>query len=222
VSNRSRFPVLFELYSTRFGTATPNPNLGPERARNFEVGWSGNPSKAAHLSAAVFYNDVPNLIQTVQLPDSTTQYQNVGTGKFTGFEVAIDAHGSKIDVGANYTLLNREIADPLQPLLQPIGVPTHKAFLYATWHATKQLRVTPALDIAGDRWSDYSTTPVQVDPFIRTGAYQLLSVDGTYAISRNLELAIGAKNLLDQNFELAWGFPQPGRTFYVKTKLSFF
>ncbi|MGC4083512.1 MAG: TonB-dependent receptor [Vicinamibacterales bacterium] len=33
VSDRARFPVIFELYSTRFGTATPNPNLG-SRARH--------------------------------------------------------------------------------------------------------------------------------------------------------------------------------------------
>ena len=40
ISDRSRFPVIFELYSTRFGFATPNPNLGPERATNLEAGWS--------------------------------------------------------------------------------------------------------------------------------------------------------------------------------------
>lgn len=38
VSDRSRFPVLWELYSTRFGNAAPNPDLGPERATNYELG----------------------------------------------------------------------------------------------------------------------------------------------------------------------------------------
>ena len=47
------------------------------------------------------------------------------------------------------------------------------------------------------------------------------SADATYTVSRNLELAIGLKNLLDENFELAWGFPQPGRTYYVKTRMTF-
>ena len=27
----------------------------------------------------------------------------------------------------------------------------------------------------------------------------------------------GSENLTDDNYELAWGFPQPGRTFYFKT-----
>src|SRR6185437_2715199 len=41
VSDRTRFPTIFELYSQRFGTAIPNPNLGPERATNYELGWKG-------------------------------------------------------------------------------------------------------------------------------------------------------------------------------------
>jgi iron complex outermembrane receptor protein len=34
-------------------------------------------------------------------------------------------------------------------------------------------------------------------------------------------LAGGVKNLLDQNFELVWGLPQPGRTFYAKVRAIF-
>src|SRR5262245_21992294 len=70
VSDRSRFPVLFELYSTRFGTATPNPDLGPERATNLELGWKGR-LRTIRLGGAVFYSDVRDLIQTVVLPDTT-------------------------------------------------------------------------------------------------------------------------------------------------------
>ena len=48
------------------------------------------PSRA-RVSAAVFYSDVRDLIQTVVLPDKTTQTQNVGNGDFSGVEFAIDA-----------------------------------------------------------------------------------------------------------------------------------
>jgi iron complex outermembrane receptor protein len=37
---------------------------------------------------------------------------------------------------------------------------------------------------------------------------------------RTFDVAIGMKNIGDQNVELAWGFPQPGRTFYVKTRVG--
>ena len=29
------------------------------------------------------------------------------------------------------------------------------------------------------------------------------------------------QRFLDENFDLAWGFPQPGRTYYVKTRMTF-
>ena len=35
---RTRFPTLFERYSTRFGTRAVDPNLDPERATNYEIG----------------------------------------------------------------------------------------------------------------------------------------------------------------------------------------
>jgi iron complex outermembrane receptor protein len=220
VSDRARFPVIFELYSTRFGTATPNPDLGPERATNVEVGWRGDAPRLVRLSGAVFYSNVRDLIQTVVLPDTTTQTRNVGNGGFYGAEVSIDTQGlRRLTAGANYTFVHRTITDALQPNLRPTGVPTHKAFLYAAWRAVDRLRITPSIDLAGDRWSDLNPAPAF--PYVRTGAYTLVNVDATYTVSRNLELAVGLKNLLDDNFELAWAFPQPGRTFYVKTRMTF-
>ena len=91
VSDRARFPILFELYSTRFGTATPNPDLGPERATNVELGWKGRPMTGLRLEGTVFYSDVRDLIQTVVLAGNTTQTQNVGDGRFYGVEFAVDA-----------------------------------------------------------------------------------------------------------------------------------
>jgi iron complex outermembrane receptor protein len=219
VSDRARFPVIFELYSTRFGTATPNPNLGPERATNVEVGW-GRDFGGAHLAAAVFYSDVRDLIQTVVLPNMTTQTQNVGTGEFSGVELSVDAPlGRRIRSGGHYTFMHRVITDALQPNLRPTGVPTHRAFLYATWQATTPVRITPSLELADDRWSDVNPAPAF--PYVKTGSYALLDLDATYALLRRLEVSLGFKNLLDENYELAWGFPQAGRTFYVKSRLLF-
>jgi iron complex outermembrane receptor protein len=55
---------------------------------------------------------------------------------------------------------------------------------------------------------------------VKARGYALLDLDATYAVARSLELSLGFKNLLDQDYQLAWGYPQPGRTFYVKTRLS--
>jgi iron complex outermembrane receptor protein len=157
----------------------------------------------------------------VVLPDTTTQTQNVGDGRFYGFEVALDATVSpQLTVGGNYTSLRREIRDGLQPNLRPTGVPTHKAFLYAAWRPVEPLTITPSVDIAGDRWSDMNTTPLPVFPFVRTGSYSMFDISAQYSVVRNFDVVFGLKNVGDQHFELAWGFPQPGRSLYVKTRVG--
>jgi iron complex outermembrane receptor protein len=221
VSDRARFPMLFELYSTRFGTATPNPDLGPERATNLEFGWKGRPASALRAEGTLFYSDVRDLIQTVVLPDTTTQTQNVGDGRFYGVELAVDASiTADVSVGGNYTAISRTIRDALQPSLRPTGVPAHKAFLYASWRPVERLTVTPSLDLAGDRWSDVNRNPMPAFPYLRTGGYTLLDVSAQYAVQPNVDVVFGMKNLTDDNYELSWGFPQPGRTFYVKTRVG--
>ena len=221
ISDRSRFPVIFELYSTRFGTATPNPNLGPERATNIELGW-GRAVSDASVSAAVFYSNVRDLIQTVVLPDNTTQTQNVGNGDFSGLELAVDVPiGRDMRAGGNFTFIHRDITDALLPNLRPTGVPTNRAFLWATWQPMPPLRITPSLELADDRWSDVNPAPNPASPYIKTGDYHRLDLDATYEFVHGLEVGAGFKNLLDDYYELAWGYPQPGRTFYVKTRVRY-
>jgi iron complex outermembrane receptor protein len=153
--------------------------------------------------------------------DTTTQYQNVGNGEFYGIEMSVDAPLTRqISAGGNYTALKRTITDALQPNLRPTGVPTHKAFLYAAWKPIDKLTITPSLDIAGDRWSDISTTPVAAFPYIRIGAYNLLNVSAQYTILRNFDVVFGYKNLTDDFYSLSWGLPQQGRNFYFKTRIG--
>jgi iron complex outermembrane receptor protein len=220
VSDRARFPTIFELYSTRFGAATPNPDLGPERATNVEVGWETSTARDLRLGGAIFYSDVQDLIQTVVLPDTTTQTQNVGDGEFYGVELSFDAQLSDgLSAGGNYTFTHRTITDALQPLLQATGVPENKAFLYAAWQPTARFTITPSLDIADDRWSDVNPpTPV---PYVETGSYALVGVDAKYTFRGNIELGIGAKNLLDEHYELVYGFPQAGANYYLKLRMDF-
>ncbi len=223
VSDRARFPVLFELYSTRFGTATPNPDLGPEHATNTEVGWKATAARATRVEAAVFYSNVRDLIQTVVLPDATTQTQNVGDGRFYGVEVATDTQAvEQLRVGANYTYISRTVHDALQPNLRPTGVPTHKGLLFAAWQPTKRLSITPSLDLAGDRWSDVNPAPaVPAIPYVRTGAYTLFNLTAEYALVRNVVVGLGFKNLNDDNYQLAWGLPQPGRVLSLKARVRY-
>jgi outer membrane receptor protein involved in Fe transport len=45
-------------------------------------------------------------------------------------------------------------------------------------------------------------------------------VAGQYSVRPNFDVAVGFKNLTGEKYELAWGFPQQGRTFSIKTRVG--
>jgi iron complex outermembrane recepter protein len=220
ISSRTRFPTIFERFSTRFGTALPNPDLESERAVNYELGWSAALSGDLHVSTAVFYADVEDMIQTVVAiagPPQVTQARNVGDGEFYGVEFGIQARlAESWAVAANYTHMEREIRDALQPTYQVVGAPDNAAFVAFTYEPSSKLAITPSIELASDRWSD-----VTGGGYVRIGDHTLLNLQVQYRGSAIWEIAAGASNLLDENFELAQGYPEPGRNAYVRLRLNF-
>lgn len=219
VSSRTRFPTIFERFSTRFGNAIPNPSLDPERAVNYELGWNAQLGDGLNLSTALFYADVEDMIQTVVVIPSPqqTQTQNVGDGEFYGVELGVQAQLSDaLSLAANYTHLERELNDPLQPDLQVTGAPDDSAFVALTYAPSMRWSITPSLELAGDRWSE-----VTGGGFVRIGDYRLLNLQFQYRGSDLWELAVGATNLTDEDFQLAHGYPEPGRSAYVRLRLDF-
>lgn len=158
ISSRTRFPTIFERFSTRFGTARPNPDLATERGINYEIAWEGNVSERTNLSAAFFYNDVKDMIQTVVVvPGSAqiTQAQNVGDGEYYGVELGGDTQvADQLRVGFSYTYMERDIKDALQPNIEATGTPTNQAFVFATYSPLEALSLTPSIEYADERWSD--------------------------------------------------------------------
>lgn len=90
-----------------------------------------------------------------------------------------------------------------------MGVPEHKAFLWADWSPAPGLRLTPSVELASNRW----TVTTDGRRYYRTGAYADLAARLAWTPQRGLELAVAARNLLDQNYELVDGFPEDGRGF---------
>ena len=129
---------------------------------------------------------------------------------------------------------------------QPEGTPPHKAFLYASWQATHQLTLTPSLELSSDRTvliTDCRTTLTSTGNlqtsggcpgaasrptvafgrpnFTDIGSYALLNFRADYDFTENFSTAVGVTNLLDQNYALADGFPEPGRQFYATARAKF-
>ena len=226
VSDRTRFPNIFERFSTRFGTATPNPDLKAEEATNYEAGWSDTFNNRLKMSGAIFYTEITDAIQSVVVgmngSQQITQNQNVGDGTHKGIEFSVDYDLMPgLRVGGNYTYLKREIHDPLRPTLKAEGTPEHEAFIYLAWDATRDLTITPSLELASDRWSLVTYPNAPANTYIETGSYVLVNLNMEYRVNETFTLAAGGKNLTDENYTLVEGFPEAGRQFYVNARAKF-
>ena len=276
VSSRTRFPTLFDRYSTRFGSKTENPGIDPERATNYELGWTDTFFNSLKLSTAVFYSDIEDSIQNAFFAPN-------GMASIVGFNADGDTHGLELSadwdasrtlrIGGNYTYLERDFdyrsaALALDPFNDPAasaatnaantlrarkaiaaaqveGTPTHTAFIYASWKTTNKLTLTPSVEIASDRTvlvtSCKSTLtfpgavqnsgtcnptgapnqPSTRPNYTQIGAYALLNFQAEYAFNDNASLAVGATNILDENYALADGFPEAGRQFFANARVKF-
>jgi iron complex outermembrane receptor protein len=247
VSDRARFPTIFERFSTRFGTTLSNPNLKAERAINYEIGGGDMFFGNTRLDAAVFYSDVTNALENVPVTfcdtTSTTaknctgaggvpgtvvipapmQTQNAGDGKYYGFEFSADITITEnLQAGVRYTYINRNI-DAQNPINPPLpanfhltGLPYSQVFAYLTWDVTPQFSITPNIQLASDRWSNLSGNP---NVFLKTGSFFLLNFEADYAFTDKIDVQIGARNLLDENYQLTAGFPSEGRNFFLNLRL---
>jgi iron complex outermembrane recepter protein len=218
VSARTRFPTLFERFSTRFGSALPNPDLKPERATNYELGWSDNVFDTARLGTTVFYSDVTNVIQSIGVDNNLVQNQNIGDGHYYGFEITGEWDVlPELTLGANYTYLRRQLVDPVRADLKPVGTPLHNAYIYANWQPYENFTVSPSLQLSSSRWS----TDRLETSFFETDGFALANLDFQYDFSEQTSANFGVRNLFDKNYELADGFPEAGRTFYLNTRMTF-
>lgn len=125
------------------------------------------------------------------------------------------------------------------------GTPRHSLFLYAAWKPMAQLTLTPSLEIATDRTalvtscgsglvvppgagvaeSNHAkcqkTSATRLPNYVDIGSYALVNFQAEYVFNENATLTIGALNLLDEDYSLAEGFPQPGRQFFANARVRF-
>ncbi|HET6527010.1 TonB-dependent receptor [Sphingopyxis sp.] len=242
LSSRARFPTIFERFSQRFNTAIPNPALAPERATNAEIGGSFA-TGAIRLDGALFHSWIEDAIFGVPTPAypctasttppatptpgcalrNLTQSQNVGSGDYYGAEASLTVTlAPDLDLGANYTIIKRDLTYAANPGFRPTGVPTHKGLIHADWAPFEGLHIQPSLELASSRWTLFTATPAgQPARYYRTGSYTNASLRISYAVTDEIEFGVGARNLFDEGYSLTDGFPEPGRSLYVTLRARY-
>ena len=115
----------------------------------------------------------------------------------------------------NHTTQSGEKGAPLNVRNNP-PVPANSYWRWPYW----DVQNTSFLTTTQLGAASYVKTKLYYNTF-KTGAYRLFNVDATFSLSSRVELAAGLKNIGDDYYELSWGLPQQGRTYYVKTRMQF-
>ncbi len=222
VSSRTRFPTLFERFSSRFGSVIPNPDIGPERATNYEIGLDTDLIEGLRLEGALFYSDIDDALVQVNVDFGAPigvqgQTRNLASAQYYGGELTLTWEATEnLTLGGNYTHIERDYEAPTTPPIEPEGVPTHKFFAYADWAIADALTFTPSVEIASDRWTATAASPLA---YYETGDYTLFNAALSWQVTEQADVLFGARNITDVDYQLADGLPEQGRNFYLSLRL---
>jgi iron complex outermembrane receptor protein len=220
ISDRARFPTIFERFSSKMGAAIPNPDVGPERAINYEIG--GDRKFGDHITAsgAIFYSDLTDALVSIAVTDPVfgvvSKTENVGGAHYYGAEASLDWRLTPtLDLGGNFTYIERDFTNDV---VDAQGVPRFKTFLYAAWEPLPKLTIRPSIEADSSRWTVTTAAPIR---YYKTGDYTLFNLSADYAFTDKITATLAVKNIGDQNYVLTDGFPSEGRSFYATLRARF-
>ncbi|MDY6878998.1 MAG: TonB-dependent receptor [Thermodesulfobacteriota bacterium] len=218
VGRKTRFPTLFEYYSGQFGRMEPNPNLEEEEAMNYEAGIKKPIAGESVIGLTAFYSDIENLIVQKEIAEDTDQYQNIGEARFQGLEFSFQSSFfENNDFEIHYTYLDAEDRSPYRTSDNLEESSEHKIYISDLFKLNHWISFFGKAEYNSKRYyEDFDSGEWRtLDGFWVVDAKVILTV------SKNLEVELGARNLLDDNYELSDGYPREGRNLFFAVKGTF-
>lgn len=243
VAQKSRFATQKSRFGTRTGNGTgiPNPDLKAEKAVNYEIGVSDTVGNVT-FDAAAFYTDVrdTNLEVVVeQGGNSYYQTQNFGKSRVYGLELAsVINMADSFDLGLAYTYMEKELRSSIAKAedLKPTNVPRHKLTVYGDWRVAEGLNIIPKVEAYSSRYSTLGGnnmvngavrtsgkpgTGIDMRDGTKIGGFATAGLKVKYQPFDALEISAGVDNIFDKNYQLAEGYPEEGRNYFLTLTTKF-
>jgi outer membrane receptor protein involved in Fe transport len=208
-----RAPTLNELYRQfRVGTVLTlaNNDLGPEHLVGGEAGVRIDANRAVTLRSTWFDNQVKDPVSNVTIGTAgvtvTQQRQNLGRTEIWGLQNDVEIRaGSSWRLTAGYLFNHATVTDnPSDPDL--VGkylaqVPKHRGSLEIAYANPRLLDVSVDIQAFGAQFDDDLNTRA-VPGYDGPGLpkYAVVSVAASRSVTRNLEVFVGAQNLLNRTY----------------------
>ncbi len=222
IARKVRFPTLNDLYSSKGG----NPNLKAEKTINYTLGVSQSLSKYAKVELAGFYHDISDFISNSANPiqNPLAQFQNYAKIQLLGFEVNGEISPMKdLVLNAGYMFNNARDRSIGAVTSDVANIPEHKIDVgvhYTIPYVTiPYINSATRLDLEGIYMARvFSQVPT---PQFPTQATQM--VHGYFTANARIstsflkyfEAYLAVNNIFDKNYQSEYGFPGPGRCYYV-------
>lgn len=219
LARKVRFPSLKELYSGLESSKTlSNEELKQERSVNYELGVEHIFADAFVTQLSLFYSKIEDLIESEPVGDGGDQLQNVGEARYVGAEVSLRYHSvAGHEFYSYYTFLDASNRSTLRSSDHLPYRSRHKFNVSVTWQLPATINLVTQAQWNSRRYYQDSTTFM----WQTTDHYWLCDAQLNWPITENMEWNVGVRNLLDEDYQLEAGFPQPGRQFYTGFRVTF-
>jgi vitamin B12 transporter len=202
-----RAPSLFDRFGVDSFGYVGNPNLKPESAQGWEIGFTTTFSPAVSFGATYFNEQVQNLIVAVLTPVDTAV--NVGSAHIQGVETELNLRPARwFALQASYTFTDAQNADTGSRLLRR---PQNTAAFDAKITPLPGLNIAPELLITG-AFQDFlvDNGGNATGTIVSTPQGVIVNLTITYDVAPQVQLFTNARNLFYSRFEPVNGYQTPG------------
>ena len=203
-------------------------SLKPEQSWNYGLDYSVKPAECLDLQVSVYQSKLSDVIQEVTNMASVyvwnssknayvlslaSQLQNTGKATFSGIELAANWHPVKwLKTFSSYSYTDKK--NDSNPALIFTDVPKNKLNGSVQFLRDKKTWVMIEGEYNAKR---FSTS----DGKYTAGGYGLINLRGSVAMNEAIAVQMSVENLFDRNYQVAEGYPEPGRTFVLSMGCAF-
>jgi vitamin B12 transporter len=206
VAKAFKAPTLTEL----FGAFGANPALKPQKADNYEVGFSLNPSNAFSLRVAAFERYINDAIIY-----GATGYVNLDKQDDYGTEIESGYRFGNVTLNGFYAFvkgktLSSNAAGQFVKSEILLRRPKHSFGLNAGIKLTEKFSGSINFRSYGSRNDAYFDSNTFATVNVVNGAYQLLDVYAEYQLNSRFKIFVNGNNLLDSDYVEVAGYKTYG------------
>jgi vitamin B12 transporter len=191
-----------------------NPDLRPETARNFDLGFEQQILNGKARFFATHFNR--HSTDLIAFSFTTFQSENIDRVTSTGVEAGFNLNPSdRLDIRASYTLVdavNRSVGANFGNRLALR--PQHSGSLTVDWQTPIGLSVGSSVLLIGDSFDDASNS-------VALDGYALVGLRASLPINERLELYGRVDNIFDVQYTVVAGYNSFGRNAAVGVRAKF-